>query len=125
MHILARGRGAAALGHQGPEVGIREHVDPRRLRHLLHRCRDRAGTCTQGKALALNAPRYTAGGANPPGTLYTVESIGDAATALSKLSSKTLDVTYTLPYVSHACMEVLNCTVDYVPGERCDIHAPM
>ena len=31
---------------------------------------------------------------------------------------------YVLPYLSHACMEVLNCTVDYVPGVRCDVYAP-
>ncbi len=79
---------------------------------------------SDAQALALNAPAYVAGGANPPGTLYTVESVGDAASALSELSTKVLDATYTLPYASHACMEVLNCTVDYVPGVRCDVYAP-
>ena len=28
-----------------------------------------------------------------------------------------LDATYSLPFVPHACMEVLNCTVDYVAGQ--------
>ncbi|MGE5338155.1 MAG: molybdopterin cofactor-binding domain-containing protein [Gemmatimonadota bacterium] len=76
------------------------------------------------KALAASAPPYVAGGANPPGTLYTVErSVNDPNTAISS-SAKVVDSTYTLPYVAHACMEVLNCTVDYVPGVRCDVYAP-
>ena len=76
------------------------------------------------QALALSAPAFVAGGANPPGTLYTVERVGDAATALAAPNTKVVDVTYKLPYVAHACMEVLNCTVDYVPGVRCTIYAP-
>jgi isoquinoline 1-oxidoreductase subunit beta len=77
-----------------------------------------------GGALAYSASPYVAGGANPPGTLYTVE--GDAAAAEEALaaSDQVVESVYTLPYVAHACMEVLNCTVDYVAGERCDIYAP-
>ena len=37
---------------------------------------------------------------------------------------RTFDATYALPYVAHACMEVLNCTVDYVAGQSCDVYAP-
>lgn len=76
------------------------------------------------KALAVNATPYVAGGLNPPGTLYTVE--GDAAAANTAINSGTilLDNLYTLPYVPHACMEVLNCTVDYVAGVKCDVYAP-
>jgi isoquinoline 1-oxidoreductase beta subunit len=77
-----------------------------------------------GRALSLDAPAYVPKGANGPGTLYTVERVGDAAGALDRLSAKQLDATYTLPYVSHACMEVLNCAVDFVPGQRCDIYVP-
>ncbi len=75
-------------------------------------------------ALAASAPAYVVGGANPPGTLYTVE--GDAAAAATAIggSAKVIDATYTLPYVAHACMEVLNCTASYVPGVSCDIWAP-
>ena len=76
------------------------------------------------QALAVSAPPFVAGGANPPGTLYTVERVGDTATALAAPNTKVVDVTYKLPYVAHACMEVLNCTVDYVPGVRCTIYAP-
>lgn len=79
---------------------------------------------TQAQALIASAPPYVAGGANPPGTLYTVErSTADAATALAR-SARVIEATYSLPYVAHACMEVLNCTVDYVAGVRCEVWAP-
>lgn len=76
---------------------------------------------SDAQALAVSATPYVAGGVNPPGTVYTVE--GDAAVTSSALSSaiKVVDATYTLPYAAHACMEVLNCTVDYVPGVKCDV----
>jgi isoquinoline 1-oxidoreductase subunit beta len=76
-------------------------------------------------ALALNAPPYVAGAvANQPGALYTAEkSTADPATALAG-SARKLEATYTLPFVPHACMEVLNCTVDFVAGVRCHVHAP-
>ena len=79
----------------------------------------------KGQALALNATPYAAGAANGPGTLYQVEaSTADAKAALLQPGTQLLDVSYSLPYQSHACMEVLNCTVDYVPGVRCVVHAP-
>jgi isoquinoline 1-oxidoreductase beta subunit len=62
-------------------------------------------------------------GANVPGTIYTVESVGSPAASITA-SSKKLDLTYTLPYVSHACMEVLNCTVNYTAGVSCEVWAP-
>lgn len=78
-----------------------------------------------GQALAVNATPYVAGGSNGPGTVYTVEaSTADARAALALPGTRVVDATYTLPYVPHACMEVLNCTVDYVPGVRCDVYAP-
>lgn len=76
------------------------------------------------KALAANATPYAVGAANGPGTLYTVEGNADTANAAIAGASKVVDATYTLPYVSHACMEVLNCTVDYVPGVKCEVWAP-
>lgn len=78
----------------------------------------------QGRALADFASPYVTGGANPPGTLYTVE--GDAAAAAGAINqgAPIVEAVYTLPYVPHACMEVLNCTVDYVAGVKCDIYAP-
>lgn len=77
------------------------------------------------QALLLNATPYNATGANPPGTLYTVEaSTASPDDALARADVRKLDATFTLPYVAHACMEVLNCAVDYVPGVRCDVLAP-
>ncbi|WP_284617710.1 xanthine dehydrogenase family protein molybdopterin-binding subunit [Aquabacterium humicola] len=76
------------------------------------------------QALMTGAKPYVAGAANPPGTLYTVErSTADAAAAITR-AGKVVEATYALPYVAHACMEVLNCTVDYRAGERCEVWAP-
>jgi isoquinoline 1-oxidoreductase subunit beta len=75
-------------------------------------------------SLLANATPFVAGAANPAGTLYTVEkSTADANLALAN-STTVLDVTYSLPYVAHATLEVLNCTVEFVPGVRCDVWAP-
>lgn len=76
------------------------------------------------RALAISATPYVPGGSNPPGTLYTVEGNPAGAQAAIDAAPTQLDVTYTLPYVAHACLEVLNCTVDYVAGVRCDVYAP-
>ena len=75
-------------------------------------------------ALLTGGTAYAVGAANGPGTVYQVE--GDALTASTALAgaAKKVTATYNLPYVSHATMEVLNCTVDYVAGVKCDIYAP-
>ncbi|MDF2188848.1 xanthine dehydrogenase family protein molybdopterin-binding subunit [Paraflavitalea sp. CAU 1676] len=44
---------------------------------------------------------------------------GDAQDALSKAADK-VDVEYTLPYLAHACMEPLNCTVK-IANDKCEI----
>jgi isoquinoline 1-oxidoreductase beta subunit len=44
---------------------------------------------------------------------------GDAKAALSK-AAKTLDVEYVTPYLAHAAMEPLNCTVK-ISADRCDV----
>ncbi len=62
-------------------------------------------------------------GAHVPGTVYTVESSGTPVAAINA-STKKLDLTYTLPYVAHACMEVVNCTVNYLVGVSCEVWAP-
>jgi isoquinoline 1-oxidoreductase subunit beta len=74
--------------------------------------------------LAISATPYAPGAANGPGTLYTVEQSGGDADAAISAAAKSVEAIYTLPYVAHACMEVLNCTVDYVPGVKCDVYAP-
>jgi isoquinoline 1-oxidoreductase beta subunit len=58
--------------------------------------------------------------------LFTIENSGNALAELGRqvAGRKTLDATYVLPFVSHACMEVLNCTVDYQPGVHCTVYAP-
>jgi isoquinoline 1-oxidoreductase subunit beta len=78
---------------------------------------------SDANALLTSATPFVAGGANPPGTLYTVESSGNPASDIAS-SAHVVDATYTLPYVAHATMEVLNCTVDYKAGVSCDIYAP-
>jgi isoquinoline 1-oxidoreductase beta subunit len=76
------------------------------------------------QALLASSPAYVAGGSNPPGTRYTVErSTADAEAAIAA-SPRSFESVYTLPYVAHATLEVLNCTVDYVAGVRCDVWAP-
>lgn len=83
-----------------------------------------ANFIADGQNLFTTATPYAAGAANGPGTVFTVE--GDAATANAAIAAgaKVVDAQYTLPYIAHATMEVLNCTVDYVAGVRCDIYAP-
>ena len=73
----------------------------------------------QAEALFKARTPFVAGAANPPGTVFTVEDSGPALTP-----GRTFGVTYSLPYVAHATLEVLNCTVDYVAGVKCDVYAP-
>ena len=49
--------------------------------------------------------------------------VGDVEHGLAGSQSR-IDSTYYLPYVSHVCMEVLNCTVDY-RGDSCEIWCPV
>ncbi|CAN5324633.1 xanthine dehydrogenase family protein molybdopterin-binding subunit [soil metagenome] len=78
---------------------------------------------TDAKLLMASAPAYVAGAANPPGTAYTVERSGSPEAAIAASDVK-LEASYSLPYVSHACLEVLNCTVDFQPGVSCEVWAP-
>lgn len=56
------------------------------------------------------------------GPAYTAESAGDVVSAQGG-AVKMVDVTYSLPYVAHACMEVLNCTVN-LTATSCEVWAP-
>jgi isoquinoline 1-oxidoreductase beta subunit len=47
---------------------------------------------------------------------------GDPAAALATAKAK-IDATYTLPYLAHGCMEVLNCTAVVTPTS-CEVWAP-
>jgi len=51
------------------------------------------------------------------------DPVGDVDEGLATAWSA-IDSTYYLPYVSHVCMEVLNCTVDY-RGDSCEIWCPV
>jgi isoquinoline 1-oxidoreductase beta subunit len=50
------------------------------------------------------------------------EKVGDAEAAIAGAPRK-LDATYSLPFLAHACMEPLNCTVS-VTAKKCTIWAP-
>ena len=56
------------------------------------------------------------------GPVVPAETIGDAAKHLAA-SSAVLQATYSFPYLAHACIEVLNCTV-LVTATSCEIWAP-
>lgn len=71
-----------------------------------------------------SATPYVAGGANPPGTAYIVEGSAAEANAGLALATNVLEASYVLPYVAHACLEPLNCTVDYVANKKCYVYAP-
>lgn len=56
------------------------------------------------------------------GPVVPAETIGNTITAMAS-ADKVLDATYNFPYLAHACMEVLNCTVSYTTTS-CEIWAP-
>jgi len=56
------------------------------------------------------------------GPVVNAEDIGHATTAMAT-AAKTLTATYNFPYLAHACMEVLNCTVN-LTATTCEIWAP-
>jgi isoquinoline 1-oxidoreductase beta subunit len=58
------------------------------------------------------------------GTAQIVETSGSPDNALTDPATLyKIDATYQLPYLAHACMEVMNCTVT-VTSTSCDIWAP-
>jgi isoquinoline 1-oxidoreductase subunit beta len=61
------------------------------------------------------------------GAPFIAEQKGDVNAAFAS-AAQTLEFTYTLPYLPHACMEVLNCTVRLTPATgtptACEIWAP-
>lgn len=65
---------------------------------------------TQAAALLKNGPTTPA------------EAVGDVKAGLAA-AAKTINVTYSLPFVPHACMEVLNCTAS-VTATSCELWVP-
>ena len=58
--------------------------------------------------------------ANPDDPSYNpADSVGDARAAIAA-SSNVMEATYTTPYLDHACMEPMNCTV-HVTADRADV----
>ncbi|MCE9611952.1 MAG: molybdopterin-dependent oxidoreductase [Chthoniobacter sp.] len=61
------------------------------------------------------------------GAPFIAEQKGNVDTAFAS-AARVLEMTYTLPYLPHACMEVLNCTVRMTPATApftaCEIWAP-
>ena len=61
------------------------------------------------------------------GTPATAERVGDVVAGLAA-AAQTLNLTYSLPHLAHACMEVLNCTVwltkDATGAAACHIWCP-
>ena len=57
-----------------------------------------------------------------PANMAAADAEAAVTTALS-LATKTVDAVYTLPYLAHATMEVLNCTVN-LTSTSCEVWAP-
>jgi isoquinoline 1-oxidoreductase beta subunit len=56
------------------------------------------------------------------GPFVQAEVVGNPTIGLSQ-AKRFISATYTFPYLAHACMEVLNCTVD-LTSSSCEIWAP-
>ena len=56
------------------------------------------------------------------GPVIAAETVGNVVSGLAASKTK-LTSTYTFPYLAHACMEVLNCTVN-LTATSCEIWAP-
>ncbi|TDM09365.1 MAG: hypothetical protein C4K60_08820 [Ideonella sp. MAG2] len=56
------------------------------------------------------------------GTALSAEKVGDVGVGLGAART-TIDATYSLPYLAHACMEPLNCTA-LVTSNSCEVWAP-
>ena len=89
---------------------------------------DSAQILAQAKALALSGPALVAEPAPPTGQTPASYAAVVEPQVAAALGTPTLDATYTLPYVAHVTMEVLNCTVNITfsgaAAQKCEIWAP-
>ncbi len=89
---------------------------------------DSAQILALAQSLATDGAALVAEPAPPPGYTPTTYAPVIEAQVASELGTPTLEATYTLPYLPHATMEVLNCTVriSYAGGvaQSCEIWAP-
>ena len=56
------------------------------------------------------------------GSVVQAEVVGNTASGMNA-STRVIESTYSFPYLAHACMEVLNCTVN-LTSSGCEIWAP-
>ena len=89
---------------------------------------DSAQILAQAKTLALSGPALVAEPAPPTGQTPASYAAVVEPQVAAALGTPTLDATYTLPYVAHVTMEVLNCTVNITfsgaAAQKCEIWAP-
>ncbi len=79
---------------------------------------------TPADAAQIDSTVFAAQAANiiAHGPVLSSEVIGNAMTAMGS-AHKTIEATYSVPYLAHACLEVLNCTVN-LTQTSCEIWAP-
>ncbi|MEO8752549.1 MAG: molybdopterin cofactor-binding domain-containing protein [Casimicrobiaceae bacterium] len=89
---------------------------------------DSAQILAQATALASSGAALIAEPAPPSGLTPATYAPVIEAQVSAALGTPTLNATYTLPYLAHATMEVLNCTVNIVfngaAAQSCEIWAP-
>ncbi len=78
-------------------------------------------TASQLNSATIAAQAQTLMATGTPGS-PAAERIGDAAGSFASASSK-VEATYSLPYLPHVCMEVLNCTAS-VTATSCEVWVP-
>jgi isoquinoline 1-oxidoreductase beta subunit len=75
--------------------------------------RDSASILATGQSLATSTTA----------TAHVYESAGGDPAAVLATAKTKIDATYNLPYLAHACMEVLSCTASVTPTS-CEVWAP-
>lgn len=89
---------------------------------------DSAGILATAQQLMANGPALVAEPAPPAGYTPATYAPVIEPTVASAMGTPTVNATYTLPYLAHATMEVLNCTVDIrwsgATPVSCEIWAP-
>jgi isoquinoline 1-oxidoreductase beta subunit len=78
-------------------------------------------SASQLNTATINAQAQTLMATGTPGS-PAAERIGDASSAFTASASK-IESTYSLPYLPHVCMEVLNCTAS-VTATSCEVWVP-
>ena len=90
---------------------------------------DSAAILTQAQGLMASGQALCAEPVPPTGTTAAAYASAIEPTVKAALGTPTIDSTYTLPYLAHATMEVVSCTVSIVysstgVAQSCEIWAP-